>query len=627
MLKEQEIKILSERQKCRDKVSIWFESKENFYHPVLESIVNAIDEITNNFKSGKINVTLHDDCETITIEDTGRGIPIEQYTDGKSNVELLFLTLFAGGKYDQDTATGGLNGVGNTVTCYTSDYMSVTSHRTDGFTYVVEFKDGGEILTPLTKKGKTKNTGTIITFKLSKEVYSQTTFEPMEIQNIVERFSACCNNIVFTFKHKDVENKYHYKTIKDYYETVDQNCACNSIVNEVNYKDDNEFVDLKLVLGVSSEPKQMSFLNNIYLKDGGSINEGIINGVKLYVNKYLKNTTARNKHKKVCSSVTTEDIKNSISFVCSVLSDKVEYRSQAKFATEKKLYKTVAQQCATKMMEELEKKTTNFDKFMSHICMVAKFNQKAEIDKKKLKKQLNNNINNIDNRIGNLVDCKTHGKDAQLFIAEGQSAMGSIVLARDSSYQACYPIRGKILNCLKATWKQMFENEIITDFIKALGCGTEYTKDFNIDNLRYGNIIIATDQDYDGFQIQILVLTAIYKLMPKLIENGHVRILQTPLFEIFDNKTKQTLYAKTEQEKDEICKNLLSYKLSRNKGLGEVEPEVMNLFIKDNINCPIVHCLSIKDCEQMFELWCGKEVDGRRQIIETQLNNYIDITE
>lgn len=624
---EQIIKALTEREKCRSKISIWFESKENYYHPVLEVIVNGIDEIVNNFDKGTITVKLHDDCETITIKDTGRGIPINEDSDGVSNVELLFLTLFAGGKYDQEDPNAGLNGCGNTVTCYTSDYFKVKSNRTDGNTYEVEFKDGGTITKPLTKVGRHKQTGTEITFKLSNEVYSNTVFDPNEIEQIVKRFSACSNKVTFIYEHKNEKKKYSYKNIREYYDDIDNNCVCTAIEGISNYNDENEFVDMNIVLGVSTEPKQVSFLNNIYLRDGGTINDGIINGIRLYVNKYLKNTTTRNKHKKVCSSVTNEDVANSISFVANVISNKVEYRSQAKFATEKRLYKTIAQQCVTQMMTELEKKTTNFDKFMSHLCAMAKFNQKAEIDKKKLKKQLNNNINNIDNRVAKLVDCKVHGEKAQLFIAEGQSALGSLVLARDAQYQACYAIRGKILNCLKSTWAQIFENEIITDLIKVLGCGTEYTKDFDIEKLRFGEIIIATDQDFDGFQIQILCLTLFYKLMPKLIEQGKIRILQTPLFEIDDKKTGETLYAKTEKEKDEICSKLEKYELSRNKGLGEVQPIVMNEFIKDTSNSPIIECMDIKMCEQMFNKWMSNEVEERKKYIEDNLYKFVDLSE
>ena len=432
MNQEQVIKVLTERQKVRDKISIWFESKENYYHPILEGIVNAIDEINANFKKGKIDVVLHDDCQTITICDTGRGIPIEQDTDGTSNVELLFRTLFAGGKYEQENPTGGLNGVGNTVTCYSSDYMKVISKRTDNNIYEVEFANGGDITKPLKKTGKHKQSGTSITFKLSDEVYSCTTFDSLEVENIVKRFSACSEKIEFTFTHKDNTSVYKFNSINDYFDDITKSNTSKNIITSLTYSED-EFVQMDLVMCTSSEIKQETFLNSIYLKNGGAINEGIINGIKLYINKLLKTSK---KYGKITKAVTNDDVRASISFVCRTLSNKCEYTSQAKFATEKKLYKSLAQKMVQNILEEMQSKPTNFDKFVTHICTVSKFNQNTDKQKQQLKKKLNENINTIDCRIAKLVDCKTHGEKSQLYIAEVQLDLGSILLARAARYKA-----------------------------------------------------------------------------------------------------------------------------------------------------------------------------------------------
>ena len=621
--KEQNIRALTERQKVREKISIWFESKENYYHPILETIVNSIDEINANFEKGKIDVLLHDDCRTVTVSDTGRGIPIEGETDGKSNVELLFLTLFAGGKYEQENPTGGLNGVGNTVICYSSDYMKVKSARTDGNIYEIEFVDGANKVSEVKKIGKNKQSGTTITFRLSEEVYSATTFEAKEVQDIVKRFSACSDKIDFTFTHKGETTKYKYNSIGDYFNDITTSNTCKDIVGRCTYNED-EFVSLEVVMATSSEPIQQSFLNSIYLRNGGSINEGIINGVKLYINRLLRTSK---KYSKLTKAVTNDDVKASISFVCKTLSNKCEYTSQAKFSTEKKLYKTLSQKLVMDILTQMESKPTNLDKFVTHICTISKFNQNNDKEKQKLKKKLNENINNIDNRVAKLVDCKEHGKKAQLFIAEGQSALGSLVLARDATYQACYPLRGKILNCLKASYEDIFKNEIITDLVKVLGCGTEYTKDFNIDNLRFGEIIIATDMDVDGLQIQVLALTMIYRLMPKLLELGMVKILRTPLFEIKDLKTGVMHYAKTEEQKEEIVSKLSKYVINRNKGLGEVDANTMHEFIKDTENCDLVECVDLDECREIFRVWMDTQVAERKQLIETNLADYVDLAE
>ena len=565
------IKVLNEREQSRSKVAIWFGSRDNFIHPFKEVVANGIDEINNNFDKGEITVKLMKD-NTITVTDTGRGIPLLGETDGIPNYELLLLKLFAGTNYDNGEngkIAVGTNGVGLTVTNYCSSYFSIKSYKQDEIAGII-FGNGGEILKPLERyKNNTGFTGTKITFQLDTDVFGDYKYNIEEIENILKRSAGVNSRINFKFQYENEDIKeYNYDSLEEYFEEVAVDKTCKNIIgdkrlfeNEIEYQEKNNFIieknEIELILSTSSNPVQEGFLNITHLSEGGTINEGVINGVRLFANKYIKDKKLIDKK---LGAIANNDIEESISFVCNVLSTVVEFANQTKLSTNKKLYKEIVQKYTQDLLEvELIQNPKNIERFIKHILEVQKFNNKAQASKRALQKKLNEKVDSLSNRIEGLVDCKEHGMNSELFIAEGKSALGSIILARNARNQAGMAIRGKITNCLKIGYDEIFKSETVTDIIKALGCGIETDKknkelgEFHIENIRYGKIICSCDADADGYQICCLLLTMFYRLTPTLIKEGMIYIARTPLYEV-RMKDDTDLYWFSEEDKEQYIK-------------------------------------------------------------------------
>lgn len=629
------IKKLDTRQQCREKLPIFFGSRDNYTHGVKEVIANAIDEISNNFENGDIYVTLHDDNKTISIKDTGRGIPIDEKTDGTPNYELLFETLFAGTNFENnqnDKVAVGTNGCGTCVLNHTSKLFKVTAARNGKITELL-YHDGGDFQ-HIKTIGETNEHYSEFEFLLDDEVYANTVYIPEEIDLICKYNAAVNNKVNIYFIYKGVTKAYHFDSIYQYFEENSNNNTCKiyeGYSKMYDLKDEKNKIQASVC--TSSENFQQSFLNSNYLQNGGTINRGLIYGARDYVNAYLKKKKMLDKKN---GEVSHTDIEESLSFVVSIESTNVEYENQTKLSTNKALYRDIAKDYIYSLLEVFEiEQPKEFEKFINHILEVQKFNGRAQASKRALKKKLSEKVDNLTNRIEGLVDCKHHGENCEIFIAEGKSALGSIVAARNPQNQAAISIRGKILNCLKVDYETVFKNETVTDIIKSLGCGIETDKKnkdlgcFDKNALRYERIIIATDADPDGYQIACLLLTMFYRLTPTLIKEGHIYIALTPLFEIRDIKTGEYYYAFTEEEKEEIISKLTKYQVNRNKGLGEVDADVMS---RTGVNPETRNIMKVtyNDAEEMikmFEHWMGNSTVERKKYIENDLNKYVDLSE
>lgn len=626
------IKTLTERQQARDKVAIWFGSKDNFIHPFKEVIANSIDEIINNFDNGTIDIELSDDCKTVTIKDTGRGIPIEGKTDGVENYKLLLLKLFAGTNYDNNEygkIATGTNGVGLTVTNYCSKYFSVVSYRDTGIHSIV-FEDGGNITTHLTTESNPEGQhGTSITFMLDDNVFTNIEYNMEELLDIIKNLSGVAPSVTINLKHKGEKYSFNYESFQSYFEETSENLTCKTAVgHQKTYELEGEKNIIQCMLATSSSPTHKSFLNITYLSEGGSINRGIAYGIRDYINEYLK---ANRMIDKKLGEISSVDIEESVSFACNLLSTNTEFSNQTKLSTNKSLYREISKTYIKEVLEIFKiEQPKQFERFVNHILEVQKHNGRAQAAKKALKKKLSEKVDNLINRIEGLTDCKHHGENCELFIAEGKSAKTSIVTSRNPQNQAAISIRGKILNCLKVDYDTIFKNETVTDIIKALGCGIETDKKnkdlgyFDKKSLRYERIIIATDADPDGYQIACLLLTMFYRLTPTLIKDGHLYIALTPLFEIKDLKTDTFYYAFSDDEKDEIVSKLTKYTVNRNKGLGEVDAEVM---ARTGVNPETRNIMKVTydDAVAMvnaFDDWMGNAVNNRKTYIENDLNKY-----
>lgn len=630
---QDKIKRLDDREKSREKIAIWYGSADNYYHGLKEILANGTDEVINNFDEGIVTLELFDDLQTVRVTDTGRGIPIDGETDGVKNYELLFRTLFASTKYEtSEQTTTGTNGVGATVLNFTSLFFHIESYY-DGYKRALKFENGGELVQDLTKEKISEDRhGTVITFKLDPEVYPVVTYDKDVVREIVRRFAIGSHKIKLIFIHNGEEETFHYESVEEYFEELIGSTTTSPVITapESLYEEDGERTQIKLTFSTTTDPIQESYLNLTYLSDGGSFNDGVITGIKTFCNKYARENKL---FPKGINSFTTEDIESSVSFVLVALSNKVEFKNQTKLSTDKKLYRKLAQRHTTQLLEVFQiENEKGFKKFVNHLLEVQKHNTQSQKAKQQLKKKLSEKVDGIGNKVANLVDCKKHGKDSEIFIAEGQSALGSIVLARDAVYQAAYPLRGKILNCLKADYTTIFKNQIITDLIKVLGCGIQTDKKnkdldtFNINNLRYGKIIIATDQDSDGAQIACLIITMIYRLMPKLIEEGYVYIAQTPLYEI-KLEDDSMIYFYSESEKDQKINTLKGkYTIARCKGLGELDAVTMAETAMNEETRNLIK-VTVEDAENMIEsleTWMGSSVDNRREYISENLYKYVE---
>ncbi|MDG0860348.1 toprim domain-containing protein [Staphylococcus equorum] len=633
MTKHDTIRALNDREKARTKISIWYGSADNYSHGLKEVIANATDEVINNFDNGEVKVKLHDDKKTITVEDTGRGIPITGETDGVKNYDLLFRTLFAGTKYEQTEATStGTNGVGNTVLCFTSSFFGVTSFY-GGKKHSLSFDNGGEILEGLkSEKDPENKTGTTITFKLDPEVYTNTEYNPDEVEEIVKRFAVGSPKVTLKYLFDGIEKVFHFNSLDEYFKELVGNQSTSQIVSVPNtlYEDDGERTELNIALTTTPEQAQESYLNLTYLSEKGSFHDGLISGIRLFANKYC---TSNKLFPKNVKSFLSTDIESSVSYVCVALSNKVEFQNQTKLSTNKKLYKDLTKKHVQKMLEVFSvENPSQMKKFINHILTVQKHNDQNQKAKAKLKKTLNQKVDGIGNKVEKLVDCKKHGLESELFIAEGNSALGSIVLARDAMNQAAYPLRGKILNCLKSDYPTIFKNQVITDLVKVLGCGIQADKknkdldSFDISKLRFGKIIISTDSDEDGYQICCLILTMFYRLMPDLIKEGRIYIAQTPLYEV-KLKDDTMIYFYNENEKDEKLSSLKNVKtISRCKGLGELDSLTMHETAMNEETRNLVQ-VTVNDIEKMAKSlndWMGIDHSNRKQYIAQNLYKYVE---
>lgn len=629
------IKSLSTRETCRDKLPVFYGSRDNYTQGFREVMANAIDEISNNYKTGIVEVILDDDLETISVKDTGRGVPINQSTNDIPNYVLLFETLFSGTNFDNNDngkITTGVNGSGTCVLNHTSSLFKVQSAR-EGNLYELIYEDGGRFKS-FKKISSTKDHYSIFTFKLDKQVYTKTKYTYDMIKDICHHSAVTNNKITINLKYMDTIISYHYDNLENYFDDSTSNLTSNKIIfTPKTYNDENEINIIEGVLSTSSNIFQETYLNATYLPYGGTINEGIINGVRLFVNKYCKdNKIVDNKFQPISNN----DVEDSLAFVFSIQSTNVEFENQIKFSTKKKLYKTLIQNNIQEMLEiySIENKI-EFEKIVKHILQVQKFNQKNKINKEALKKKLSESVDNINNRVDGLVDCKIHGEEADIYITEGLSALGCCILARNPLTQAGMPIRGKILNCLKAPYSKIFKSEIIMNLIKVLGCGIECDKknkdlgDFDINKLRYGKIIFLVDEDADAKSICCLLLTMFYRLMPQLLSSGRIYIAQTPLFEIKNLDTDEVFYANSEKEKNKIMSKIKKCHVSRNKGVGEVMPEVLNKTAMNPETRTIIQFKinNIEEMNHMFNKWMNDNVTERKTHIESHLDKYINSIE
>ena len=639
-MNREEIQHLDQREQARDKLSIWFGGRENYLHGLREVMANATDEIINNFDEGVISVELLEDQRTIIIEDTGRGIGMTGDTNGTPNYELLFKILFAGTKYNSKGSEGtftGLNGLGNTVLNYTSVLFDVTS-RYGGQEHHIRFENGGDITQELTSKDMPKaerdRHGTRIEFRLDPEMYTEVEYTSEEVKDIARRYSVSSPRITVKYKHGDESEEFHYESSKDYFDEMNEKDATSSTVHGrmIDFDIDGEQTSMELSLATATEPVHESYLNLTYLPSGGTINQGVINGTKLFMNKHCRDNKLFPKGVRSFSDI---DVEESLSFLAVMFSSNADFEGQTKFLTNKELYFEVAKRRTQQLLEVAEiEDRENFDKIVKHLLIVQEDNTVNKKQKDRLKKAIEKGVNSLDNRVEKLKDSEVHGEEAELYLAEGDSAHGAISLARKNYYQASMPMGGKFLNVLKLkNINDITNNEIVMNVIRAIGAGVDLggkQKDipkFNIDNMRYGKIIIASDQDPDGMQIQNLIITLFYVLMPEIIKKGKLFIAQTPLYEV-KTKGDDILYIYSESEYESLMDDgrddIVS--VDRAKGLGQLDSDVLRETALDEETRSLIEVKvgDVKKAEDSLDNWMGNVVSYRKEYLSNNLHKYLE---
>ena len=626
-------------------------------HAVFEILSNSIDEAREGH--GKlITVTRYLDY-SIEVEDMGRGCPVDYNPKEKRfNWELVYCELYAGGKYnnldgDNYEYSLGLNGLGACATQYSSRYMDVTVWR-DGNKYSLHFergepvgKKGDELRIEPTDRGR--KTGTRTRWLPDLDVFTDIDIPADYYVETLRRQAVVNAGLTLNFtdeKEKDPATGKAWKEswcyehgIADYVAEVageDTLTPVFSCESEASGRDREDQPDYKVRMSAAfcfSNKVQMLeyYHNSSWLEHGGSPEHAVRTAFVYQINKYLKD---KNLYKKGESAISFQDVQDCLVYVSSSFSTRTSYENQTKKAITNKF---VSQAMTDFLKHYLEvyflEKPEEAQKICQQVLVNKQSREHAEKTRQSIKKTLSTQID-LANRVQKFVDCRT--KDAsrrELYIVEGDSAMGAVKSSRDSEYQAIMPIRGKILNCLKADYARIFKSDVIVDLIKVMGCGVElggkHNKElatFNLDNLRFNKIVICTDADVDGYQIRTLVLTMLYRLTPTLIEKGYVYIAESPLYEI--TTKDRTYFAYTEPEKAAFLEEIgdKKYTIQRSKGLGENDPEMMWLTTMNPESRRLIKVMptDVVQTAQVFDILLGDNLAGRKEHIAQHGAEYLD---
>ncbi len=643
----------SDRVRKRPAVIFGSDGIDGCKHSVFEIISNSIDEARDG-NGDKIIVTYFKD-NSIEVEDFGRGCPVDyNNAEQRFNWELVYCELYAGGKYDNNNSGGdyefslGLNGLGACATQYSSEFMQVEIHR-DGQKYNLSFEKGENVGGLAKEPSNRKKTGTKTRWKPDLDVFTDIKIESEFFAETLKKQAVVNPNISFVLRVQNSDGKFDEQVflyengIGDYItEILDGN---DSIIPpqiwscERKGRDREDKPDYKVKLSVaftfSNKVKFTEYYHNSsFLEHGGSTEKAVKQAFVSQIDSYLKNN---NKYLKNESKIIYQDVEDCLVLISSSFSTQTSYENQTKKAITNKFIYEAMTEFLKHQIEVYFIENPDFAlKISEQIMLNKRSRESAEKTRLNLKKKLAGTID-LSNMVQKFVDCRT--KDLSLreiYIVEGDSALGSCKTARNSDFQAIIPVRGKILNCLKADYDKIFKNDIITDIIKVLGCGVEVktkaNKDlssFNLENLRWNKIIICTDADYDGFQIRTLILTMLYRLTPSLIENGNVYIAESPLFEI--NTKDKTYFAYSEKEKSDILKMIgdAKYKLDRSKGLGENEPEMMALTTMNPETRRLIKVTptDITATSEMFDMLLGDNLQGRKDYISKYGSEYLELAD
>ena len=639
----------ADRVRKRPGVIFGSDGLEGCEHAVFEILSNSIDEAREGF-GNIITVTLYDD-KSIEVEDFGRGCPVDwNPAEKRFNWELVYCELYAGGKYKNDDGGDyeyslGLNGLGACATQYASEYMDVTVWR-DGNKYTLHFAKGKIKGKMLVEPSDRKKTGTTTRWKPDIEVFTDINIPENYFLDILRRQAVVNAGVTFRFRAqhgaKFETTEFCYKNgIADYVAELAGESPLTQpyyIETERKGKDREDKPEYKVRMSAafcfSNRTNAIEYYHNSsWLEHGGAPDAAAKTAFVYAIDAYIKKT---NKYQKNESKITFPDIADCLILVTNCFSTRTSYENQ----TKKSITNRFIREAMTDFFKEkleiyfIENKA-EADRIADQVLINKRSREQAEKARVSIKKNLTKNLD-LANRVQKFVDCRSRDADKrEIYIVEGDSALGSVKLSRDAEYQGIMPVRGKILNCLKADYARIFKSEIITDLIKVLGCGVEVEKhgkelnNFSLENLRWNKVVICTDADVDGYQIRTLILTMLWRLVPTLIREGYVYIAESPLYEI--QAKGKTWFAYSDREKAEIVESIGNAKIviNRSKGLGENDPEMMWLTTMNPETRRLIRVMpeDADETARVFDLLLGDNLAGRKEHIAEVGSRYLDLAD
>ena len=645
----------ADRVRKRPGVIFGSDGLEGCEHAVFEILSNAIDEARGGH--GKLITVTRFADRSIQVEDQGRGCPVDwNEKEGRYNWELVFCELYAGGKYDNENSENyefslGLNGLGSCATQYASRYMDVTVWR-DGKEYRLHF-ERGEIVGKLEvsdQTGNKKRTGTTIRWLPDLDVFTDIDIPADYYRDVMKRQAVVNAGVTFRLKNETAAGKFETEEfvyengIEDYIrELAGLDALTEPVFWEAERKgrdraDKPEYkVKLSVALCFSNKTALCEYYHNSsFLEHGGSPEKATRSAMVSAIDKYLRDN---NKYAKGEAKITFPDVQDCLILVSSSFSTQTSYENQTKKAiTNKFIQEAMTEFLRSRMEIYFIENREAAEKIAAQVLINKRSRETAERTRINQKKKLTEKID-IANRVQKFVDCRTKDVERrEIYIVEGDSALGACKQSRDAEFQGLMPVRGKILNCLKADYPRIFKSDVITDLMKVLGCGVEVSgkavKDlnqFDLSNLRWSKVVICTDGDVDGFQIRTLILTMLYRLCPTLIREGYVYIAETPLFEITckEKSGEKTWFAYSEKEKADILKKLEGKKVNvqRSKGLGENDPEMMWMTTMSPETRRLIRVLpeDAEETARVFDLLLGDNLAGRKDYIAENGYKYLDM--
>ena len=646
----QSITMLKGADRVRKRPAVIFGSDglEGCEHSFFEILSNAVDEAREGFGQEIITTVYRD--RTMCVEDFGRGVPLDyNEKEGRYNWELVYCELYAGGKYKNNEDGSayeyslGLNGLGACATQYSSEFMDVTS-MSNGIASSIHFAKG-EPISELEKvplpRNRCRRTGTIIRWRPDLEVFTDTNIPREFFSDLLKKQAVVNAGVTFILRWEKEEGgfdeeKYRYEEgISDYIRELAGDTAMTEPVlwkleTRGRDREDKDEYRLRAEVGfcVSSQVNVLEYYHNSsFLEHGGSPERAVRNAFTFAVDKKLK---AAGKYTKNEAKITFQDVQDCVIVVTNSFSTQTSYANQTKKAITNTF---IADAMTSFLKEQLEiyflEHPADTEKFLNQVLVNKRSRESAENTRLNIKKKLTASGIGAE-RVEKFVSCRSKDPERrELYIVEGDSALTSVKLGRDADFQAIIPVRGKTLNCLKASYDRIFKSDIICDLIRVIGCGVELQgkvktdlPPFDLAQLHWSKIIFCTDADEDGFQIRTLLLTIFYRLMPTLIREGKIYVAESPLFEITaKDKTEKTYFAYNEPEKEEIVSKLdkagKKYTLQRSKGLGENEPDMM---WQTTMNPATRRLIRVNPAEaeataRVFETLLGDDLPARKDFI------------